>query len=56
MTFTRIEAEDYITSFDTTPGNEGVPYPVANPNPGDTDIFETNDTSGYMVGNIRLGE
>ena len=56
MTSTRIEAEDYINSFDTTSGNAGVPYPVANPNPGGADIYTTGDASGYMLGNIRPGE
>ena len=45
MTSTRIEAEDYIRSFDTTSGNAGVPYPANSPNSGDTDIFETTDVS-----------
>ena len=56
MTSTRIEAEDYVRSFDTTPGNAGVPYPESNPNSGDTDIYTTSASSGYMVGNIKPSE
>lgn len=56
MTSTRIEAEDYLRAFDTTPGNAGVPYPDADSNAGDADIYTTGDSSGYMLGNIKPGE